>query len=269
VDAGVPRRGAGLIRSAWAEVSAAFGFLTRLRVGSPMAPRGTTAGAAAFGLVGGLLGVVAGGVVWLVAPIAPLAAGLLAVGVIAAISGALHIDGLADTADALAVGDPARAEAARRDPRIGPAGVVAVLVFVGLDGALIAAMVTDRGGTFAALACLVAASGSRAIAPALPLIARDRVRGGASAAWFAARTSPTAASVALTTAAGVAVIAELVAGSVALPVGLVAGIAIALVAAELVIRLRGALDGDGIGAMIEITFAATLLATAVAGSQGR
>ena len=43
---------------------------------------------------GALLGMVAGGVVLLVAPIAPLAAGLLAVGVLAGITGALHIDGL-------------------------------------------------------------------------------------------------------------------------------------------------------------------------------
>jgi len=268
VDAGASRRGARLIRSAWAEVSAAVGFLTRLRMARATAAGGTTSGAAAFGLIGALLGVIAGGVVLLVAPIAPLAAGLLAVGVLAGITGALHIDGLADTADALAVGDPARAEAARRDPRIGPAGVVAVLVFVGLDAALLAALATDRGPTFAALACIVAASGSRAIAPALPVIAGDRIRDGASAAWFAVHTPPTAASVALTTVAGVAVIAELIAASVALPVGLVAGIVIAWVAAELVIRLRGALDGDGIGAIIEITFAATLLATAVAASRG-
>src|SRR5205814_7320894 len=211
--------------------------------------RAPTTGAGAFGLIGGLLGVAGAGIVVLVAPIAPLAAGLLAVGVIAALSGALHIDGLADTADALAVGDPARAEAARRDPRVGPAGVVAVLVFVGLDAALLAALATDRGPTFAALACIVAASGSRAIAPALPVIAGDRIRGGASAAWFAAHTSPTAASIALVTAAGVAVIAEFLASSLALAIGLVAGILIASVAAELVIRLRGALDGDGIGAI--------------------
>ena len=100
------------------------------------------------------------------------------------------------------------------------------------------------------------------------MIAGDRIRDGASAAWFAVHTPPTAASVALTTASGVAVIAESIAASVALPVGLVAGIVIAWVAAELVIRLRGALDGDGIGAIIEITFAATLLATAVAASRG-
>jgi adenosylcobinamide-GDP ribazoletransferase len=201
-------------------------------------------------------------------PVAPPAAGLLAVAVLAAVSGALHLDGLADTADALAVGDPSRAEEARQDPRVGPAGVVAIVVVIGLDAALLAALVTTRGAGMAALACLVAATGSRALAPAAAVIARDRVRVGGSAAWFAAQTPPAAASTALTTAAAVAVIAQFLAASVALTVGLVVGLVAAYLAAELLIRRRGALDGDGIGAIVELAFVAILLATAVAAGQG-
>jgi len=269
VDAGSPRRRAGLIGSAWAEISAAAAFLTRLPglPGRSPADRATT-GAAAFGLVGAVLGAAAGLVLFVVAPVAPLAAGFLAVAVLAAASGALHLDGLADTADALAVGDPARAEEARRDPRVGAAGVVAVVVVLGLAAALLAALVTMRGAGLAALACLVAVTGSRALAPAVAVVARDRVRVGGSAAWFAAHTPPPAASTALTTAAAVAVIAQFVAASVAMTVGLVAGLVAAYLAAELLIRRRGALDGDGIGAIVELAFAAILLATAVAAGQG-
>jgi adenosylcobinamide-GDP ribazoletransferase len=255
-----------VIRAAWAEVSAAAAFLTRLPVRQPLAARGTTSGGAAFGIVGALVGAAAGGVLFAVAQVAPGAAGLLAVAVLTALSGVLHLDGLADTADALAVGDPVRAETARRDPRVGAAGFVAIVVVVGLDAALLATLATTRGPGFAALACIVAATGSRALAPALPLIAVDRVRSGGSAAWFVAHTPPAAASIALATAAAVAVIAQFVAGSVALSIGLVAGVVFASVAGEWLIRRRGALDGDGIGAIVEIAFAAILLATVLAAS---
>jgi adenosylcobinamide-GDP ribazoletransferase len=269
VDADKPRTRTRLTGGPWAELSAAAGFLTRLPLAGASASEATTTGAAAFGLIGAVLGAAAGLILFVVAaPVTPLAAGFVAVAVLAAVSGALHLDGLADTADALAVGDPSRAEEARRDPRVGAAGVGAIVVVVGLDAALLAGLVTSHGAALAALACLVATSGSRALAPAVALIARDRVRVGGSAAWFAAHTSPLAASIALMTAAAVAVIAQFVAGSLAPTVGLVVGLAFASVAAEWLIRRRGALDGDGIGAIVEIAFTATLLATAAASRQG-
>jgi len=268
VDADKPRTRTRLTGGPWAELSAAAGFLTRLPLAGASAREATTTGAAAFGLIGAVLGAAAGLILFVVAPVTPLAAGFVAVAVLAAVSGALHLDGLADTADALAVGDPSRAEEARRDPRVGAAGVGAIVVVVGLDAALLAGLVTSHGAALAALACVVATSGSRALAPAVALIARDRVRVGGSAAWFAAHTSPLAASIALMTAAAVAVIAQFVAGSLAPTVGLVVGLAFASVAAEWLIRRRGALDGDGIGAIVEIAFTATLLATAAASRQG-
>jgi adenosylcobinamide-GDP ribazoletransferase len=270
VDGHPPRTRSRLTRGPWAgvwaqvsaEVSAAAAFLTRLTRTVP-ADR-TTTGAAAFGVIGALVGVAAGGILLVVAPVAPLAAGLLAVAVLAAVSGALHVDGLADTADALGVGDPTRADTARRDPGIGAAGGAAIVVVVGLDAALLAALITTGGAGLAALACIVATAGSRALAPALLVIARERIAPAGSAAWFAAHTTPAAASIALATAAVVALIGEFVVDSVALPVGLVAGVACSWVAAEWLIRRRGALDGDGIGAIVEIAFAAILLAVTLA-----
>ena len=267
MDADQPRTRTRLTGGPWAELAAAAGFLTRLPLGGAPAREATT-GAAAFGLIGAVLGAAAGLILFVVAPLAPLAAGFVAVAVLAAVSGALHLDGLADTADALAVGDPARAEDARRDPRVGAAGVAAIVVVVGVDAALLAGLVTTGGAASAALACVVATSGSRALAPAVALIARDRVGVGGSAGWFAAHTSPAAASIALTTAAAIAVMAQFVAGSLAPTVGLVVGLAFASLAAEWLIRRRGALDGDGIGAIVEIAFTATLLAMAAASGQG-
>ena len=267
MDADKPRTLTRLTGGPWAELSAAAGFLTRLPLAGAPAGEATT-GAAAFGLIGAVLGAAAGLILFAVAAVAPLTAGFVAVAVLAAVSGALHLDGLADTADALAVADPSRAEEARRDPRVGAAGVAAIVVVVGLDAALLAGLVTTGGAALAALACVVATSGSRALAPAVAAIGRDRVRGGSSAAWFAAHASPSAASIALATAAVIAVIAQFVAGSLAPTVGLVVGLAFASLAAEWLIRRRGALDGDGIGAIVEIAFTATLLAMAAASGQG-
>src|SRR5207302_1779792 len=61
VDAGHPRTSTRLIRAAWAEVSAAVTFLTRLRVARNPGGMGArmsdaTSGGAAFGLVGAVLG---------------------------------------------------------------------------------------------------------------------------------------------------------------------------------------------------------------------
>jgi adenosylcobinamide-GDP ribazoletransferase len=266
VDADIDRTRPSVTGGVVAEVSAAAGFLTRLPVARPA--NRMTSGAAAFGIIGALLGATAAVVLFVVAAVAPLAAGLLAVAVLAAVSGTLHIDGLADTADALAVGDPTRAETARHDPRVGASGVVAIVVVVGLDATLLATLVAARDAAYAALACMVATSGSRALASALPVIAGERVRAGGSAAWFSAYTRPAAGLVALASAASVAVIAQLAAGSGALSLGLVIGLALAFVAAEWLIHQRGALDGDGIGAIVETGFAAILLATIVAASQG-
>ncbi|MFL5681325.1 MAG: hypothetical protein ACJ77B_12070, partial [Chloroflexota bacterium] len=65
---------------------------------------------------------------------------------------------------------------------------------------------------------------------------------------------------------GTAVVAALgiaaATGEFAIVVGAAAGMAAAAFAGEWLIRVRGALDGDGIGAIVEVTFAAILLATA-------
>ena len=254
------------VAGAFDQVRAATALLTRIRVRSG---RDAT-GAAAFGLLGAAVGTGGGLAIVLVAGASPLAAGALAVAVMAILSGGLHLDGLADTADALAVGDPARAEIARQDPRVGSAGVVALAVAVVFDAALLASLATTSGAVRAGLACVVAAAGSRALAAAAGLLARGRLRSGdpagsgGSGARFVALVSPIAAAVALASAAGLAAAVAALVASPAPLIGLVGGLALAAVAAELVIRRRGALDGDGIGAIVEVAFAAILLVTAVA-----
>lgn len=243
------------------EVRAAVSFLTRIPVRG--APSTATTGAGAFGLVGAGVGAAAAAAVALLGGVAPAPAAVLGVAAIAAITGALHLDGLADTADALAVGDPARAEAARRDPRVGAAGAAAIVTIVLLDASVIAAAIDVHGVLFAAAACLVAGAGSRAFAACTAPLARGRVRNVGSAAWFADRVGPGSAMVAVASAVLLATVLAIVTGRLALFVGLAAGLALAEGGEEWLIRARGALDGDGIGALVEVSFAAILLATLV------
>ena len=85
---------------------AATGFLTRL----PVRPQGGLAGAAAFALVGAGIGLVASLPVLVVGAPAPLLGAALAVGLIAVASGGLHLDGVADTIDALGAPNSDRAD---------------------------------------------------------------------------------------------------------------------------------------------------------------
>ncbi|WP_337189090.1 adenosylcobinamide-GDP ribazoletransferase [Phenylobacterium sp.] len=124
-------------------------FLTRLpspRL-SAFEPDWVTRSARWFPLVGQLVGAMAG-VVFLgaaqlwppaVAAVLALAAGLLA-------TGALHEDGLADTADGLFGGaTPARRIEIMKDSRIGTYGVLALVVVLGLKAAGLAALTPVTG----------------------------------------------------------------------------------------------------------------------------
>ncbi|HEU0236280.1 MAG TPA: adenosylcobinamide-GDP ribazoletransferase [Candidatus Limnocylindrales bacterium] len=275
-----------------AEPRAAIGLLTRLPVTTPDrsggdldaldAPAART-GAAAFGMVGAGLGLVAAAPVLLLGAALPFLAAVLAILVIAVASGALHLDGLADTADALAAPDPAAAERARRDPRVGAAGAVAVVGALLVDVAALAGTSDLAGPVTAALGLVVAASGSRAAAVVLarlgtgagptapestapaesaaPAEAAAPADGGFGA-WFAARVGRWDVVAALGSAA-VAALALARFGSVSAAVAAVAGALAGLGLSVGVVRIRGSLDGDGLGAGVELVFAATLVAIAV------
>ncbi|MEO5347477.1 MAG: adenosylcobinamide-GDP ribazoletransferase [Magnetococcus sp. YQC-9] len=120
----------------WRPLLIALGLLTRL----PIPWRGVPADARELGqsvLYYPLVGVVIGLVLAAVAVCLP---GWLDVGVRAALvliawvwlTGGLHLDGLADTADGWigGLGDPARGLAIMKDPRSGPAAVVAVVLLL-------------------------------------------------------------------------------------------------------------------------------------------
>jgi adenosylcobinamide-GDP ribazoletransferase len=232
------------------------------------APVAGVNGGAAFGLVGTLVGMAGAIPILLVGERAPIAAGALAAGALAIVSGALHLDGLADTADALAAPTAQAAERARRDPRVGAAGAVAIGMAVVIDASLLASIITLAGAGVAGLTCVVAAAGSRAVAPAAAWLARvarsSERREAGLGGWFVGRATAAAAAVAIGSTLLVAIAAWASSGQPALIVGLVAGTAVGLAVAGWLIRVRGTLDGDGFGFLVEIVFAAILLATVVA-----
>jgi len=250
-------------RRAVAELAGAVGFLTRVPVRA-LDPERT--GAAAYGLVGAAVGAVGAAALLVLGGPAPYAASALAVGAIAVVSGALHLDGLADTADALAAPNAAASDRARKDPATGPAGVAAIAIVLLVDVGLLGALAAGPGSFVAAMSCLVAAAGSRAAPVLMVAVASPAASAPADGlgGWFAAHTSRWAALLAAGSALTLAFVAVVVVGDLALVLGVVGGLAIAVLVGEVLLVARRGLDGDALGALVEIAFAAALLVTVLA-----
>ncbi|HEX3884172.1 MAG TPA: adenosylcobinamide-GDP ribazoletransferase [Stellaceae bacterium] len=236
----------------------ATAVLTRLPVGVAAPGDGGVAGACwAFPLVGAGVGFIAG-VVFLafgLVGLGALPAALLAVLAGLAATGALHEDGLADTADGFGGGRERAAKLAiMRDSRVGTYGVAALVFSIGLRAAALSAI---RDPIHAGLALIAAHAASRGfLAPAMWRLPPAREDGLGAAAG---RPSRTVALVAL--AIGALVAASCLGplhGIVAL---VVAGGAVAATAA-LARRQIGGYTGDVLGALQQIGEIVMLLAAA-------
>jgi adenosylcobinamide-GDP ribazoletransferase len=134
------------------------GLLTRLPVGTVA----DQPGAAAFAAIGTAMGLLAAiPVVLLGLAGEPLLGAIASVAVFALASGALHLDGLADTADAMLAPSPPAAEYAREDPAIGPGGTAAMLVVLGGQVAALASVSASSGAVVAGAIVVVGGSVSR------------------------------------------------------------------------------------------------------------
>jgi len=123
-------------------VRAAVAFLTVL--GGPARPNGRTV--AWFPAVGAAIGLALGGVWWLSAEIwPPLLAAAVVVAADLAITGLLHVDGLADSADGLLppLDSRARRLAVMADPSTGAFGVAAVAAMLLLRVGALASIQPD------------------------------------------------------------------------------------------------------------------------------
>jgi adenosylcobinamide-GDP ribazoletransferase len=134
-------------------------FLTVIPVAAAGGASGERLGRAYFPAVGALLGLLAGVVFVLAAAVTtPLVAAVAATAMLAVLTGALHLDGLADAADGLfGGGDVPRRLEVMRDSRVGSFGLVAVVLVLLGDVAALAAMTPVR----ALIALVIAGAVSR------------------------------------------------------------------------------------------------------------
>ncbi|NUR07328.1 MAG: adenosylcobinamide-GDP ribazoletransferase [Nocardioidaceae bacterium] len=239
-----------------------LGTLTVLPVRPPEAVDRRTAGGAMVlaPLAGLLLGLAAALVALL--PLPPLVIGLLAVGVLAVGSRALHLDGLADTADGLGSRRPAAGalEVMRRSD-IGPFGVVALVFAIGLQAAS-AASTLDRPGGAAAL--VVAVMAARTVLPLLchrlPA-ARPEGLGQMVAGTVGTTSALLSLGLAAVLCAGV-LLADPAYGVVRCALAAVVGVLAGLGFAAHCVRRFGGLTGDVLGAGVETALTAALLVLA-------
>ncbi len=151
-----------------AEFRLALSFLTRLPV--PLkgddGAQPVAAAVRAFPLVGLVVGAAAGAV-YAAADMfgmSPTVAALLAVATMAIVTGGLHEDGLADSADGLGARTREQALAIMRDSHIGTFGVMALFFVLSLR----VVGLSYAGSTVEAILLLIAgAAGSRAVVPAV------------------------------------------------------------------------------------------------------
>jgi adenosylcobinamide-GDP ribazoletransferase len=234
-------------------------FLTRLPVGAPTPAPGRLAEASwAFPVVGAGVGGIAGlaylAAQWLGCGDLPAALLALLAGV--ALTGGLHEDGLADTADGFGGGaDREQKLAIMRDSRLGTFGGLALIFSVALRAGALAAIGTPL---FAFLALIAAHAVSRGLLPAaMHALAPARKDGlGAEAGRPAAAVATVAAAI-----CGLVALATLGPGRGAL--AWVVAAASVTAAAVLARRQIGGYTGDVLGAFQQIGEIVMLLAAAV------
>ncbi len=201
---------------------------------------------------------------WLPGPTGALLLAVAAVAVLAVLTQGLHLDGLADLADALGSRSP-REHAAEVMTKsdIGPFGVATlILVLLGQAAATAACLSAGRGWQALVLAAF---TGRLAVVQAAtPRTPPLRTNGlGATVAG----TVTTRAAAVWTVAAGAVCLSPLLVGGYGQALRLLAALAVGLVAAAVLrraaVRRLGGVTGDVFGALVETATTAALLAMAL------
>ena len=235
----------------------ALQFLTRLPIRLPYMPEPEQLGRSLlwYPLVGLLLGILLAALAWALGGVAtPLAAALvLALWVLA--SGGLHLDGLADTADAWVggLGDPQRTLAIMKDPCCGPMAVVTLVLVLLLKFVALWALLDAGRWPVLLLAPLLGRSALLLLFLGTTYVRRGGL-GSAMAEYLPAR-----AGWRVLLAAGLACLLGGWSGVLALGVALVA---FALCRRALLRRIGGT-TGDTAGAVLELVECAVLVAVAL------
>jgi adenosylcobinamide-GDP ribazoletransferase len=233
-------------------------FLTRV----PLPPRsGPDLARAAWALpvVGALLGAVVAGIGLGAGALLPLTvAAVLAVAAEVVLTGALHLDGLADCADGAAGRDRASRLAIMKDHQVGVYGAAAVLLDLLLKVALVHAVLAgpwSAGTTVALLAAAWALSRASVLPPARWLrYARAQGTGALLVTGLTWTRVVAGVLVSLAVLAGAALV---------LPLPVVLGLLLGAVGATTAVSLwarsqLGGVTGDALGACVELGLLAAL-----------
>jgi adenosylcobinamide-GDP ribazoletransferase len=191
--------------------------------------------------------------------------GLLVVAVLALGTRALHLDGLADTVDGLGTGwDRERALEVMRRGDVGPMGVVALVLVLGLQAFAAGTTVTGWPGA-AGLAVLVCCSRAALVVACRTGVPAARPS-GLGAAVAGTVPVPAAAAVWVVLGALLATTWSVLGGSaVAGVVTALVGLAGAVLLVAWCRRRLGGVTGDVLGAAVEVTLTLLLLGAAAIG----
>jgi adenosylcobinamide-GDP ribazoletransferase len=238
--------------------AAAVSFLTRIPIGRwvTIEADDVRRSGAAMPLVGACVGLAVGATAdGLADGLGSLLAAALAVAVGTGLTGALHVDGLADTADALGARTPQQALAIMRDHAIGAFGAAALALDLLIKIAALAALAAEAGALTAAV---IAGTLSRAMAvlqaARLPYA---RATGGTATALSLGSTARAASGTGLAL-----LIAVTVGGLHGLELA-AAAVALAVLTGAVWLRWLGGITGDTLGATVELV-ESTVLVVAVA-----
>jgi adenosylcobinamide-GDP ribazoletransferase len=186
----------------------------------------------------------------------PLLSAVLAIAVLAALTRALHLDGLADTADGLGSRLPAaQALAVMKRSDIGPFGVVTLVLMLLVQVSALAQADRLGRGPLGIVAATVAAR------LAITLACRRGVRSARPSglgALVAGTVHPLAAAALAVAAIGAAAaLGTIYAAAVAV------GLGCSVLLTMLAVRRLGGITGDVLGAVAELAATACLLVTAI------
>jgi adenosylcobinamide-GDP ribazoletransferase len=230
----------------------ALSFLTTLPVRAPDMPPGSLGRAAPwFPVVGVLLGALLTAAWWGLGWVfSPVLGAVLLVASWAALTGGLHLDGLADCGDGLlAAVPPERRLEIMKDPRLGTFGGLSLLLFLLLKVFAVAELPGGAGGACALL-----------LAPALArwlliIVARQpSARPGGLGAAFSQGLTPASLAVAAVVPAVVAVL-----GGWRALAAVLAALLVILVIIRVARARLGGITGDVLGLAVELSELAVLL----------
>ena len=236
----------------WTEIKLCLGLLTRLPVNvvATVSPSVFARSSRLFPMVGALVGMQSAATLFLgiLVGLPNVVAVLIAIGFSILLTGALHEDGLADVADGFGGGANRDGKLKiMRDSRVGTYGVLALILAVGLKGALLVALM-NSGLWAAAMAMIVAASASRLT----PVILMNRLPMARNDGMAVTAGKPEAESVRI--ACGLALASLLVlTGWQAMLVTIIATLAACAAIGALARRQIGGQTGDVLGAGQQVT----------------